>query len=241
MTDAWAQDRQELPYQRALVLYQQGEVVDSYELAWQGLETTKLHYGGFSTEYANHLHLLSLITASLYQDSLALLYTLQEIKCREYLELTDKRSLLKAYQNAANLHLSLGNVESARKTISLTLLLADSVRMPQDSINILRFDAAKLYQAISKRRIADSLYTHIEQQSPNSLMQMQARFQQWSLRGEFDKAKAVEIINTLQQRGDTTTSLYAEVCYRRANMALHEAEWQDARQWYEVARRFYEK
>ncbi len=241
MTGAWAQDRQALPYQRALVLYQQGEVANSYELAWQGLETTKSRHGGLSPEYADHLRLLSLITASLYQDSLALSYTLQEIKCREYLSLTNKYPLAEACQNAANLHLSLGDVESARSMISRTLMLSDSVEIPQDSINRLRLNAAKFYQVTADRRIADSLYKRIERQSSDSLVRMQARFQQWILRGEFDRTKAEGLINTLQQRGDTTTSLYAEVCYRRANMALHEAEWQDARQWYEMARRFYEK
>ncbi|MEM6845001.1 MAG: CHAT domain-containing tetratricopeptide repeat protein [Bacteroidota bacterium] len=240
-TSIRAQDIKELPYSRALALYQQGEISESYKLAWAGLETTKLRHGALSAEYTNHLRLLSLITASLHQDSLALSYTLQEIKCLGYQEPTDSHSLVEAYQNAANLYLSLNDPDSARTMTRRALSLADLTRLPKNTITKLRFRAAELYEATRNRQVADSLYTLIKYQSSDSLVQMQARFQQWLLRKEFDKVKAEKLINTLQHRGDTATSLYAEACYRRANMALHAAEWQDARQWYEIARRFYEK
>ncbi|MGB3587645.1 MAG: CHAT domain-containing tetratricopeptide repeat protein [Tunicatimonas sp.] len=236
-----AQEAKVVPYQQALSLYQQGKITESYQSAWRSLETTKLRYGVLSAEYADNLRLLSLITAFSHQDSLALEYTLQEIKCREHLPRVNGGLLLEAYQNAANLYVSVGNTASVQATLKRILLLADSTEIRTDSLMLLQLEVGKLYQAAGNRRAADSLYTRIQSRSTDNLKSLQAQFQQWLLHGELDQAKVDNLLQTLQQRGDTTATLYAELCYQRANIALGNAEWQNAQYWYTMARRYYEQ
>ncbi|WKN42385.1 CHAT domain-containing protein [Tunicatimonas pelagia] len=236
-----AQEAEVVPHQPAQLLYQQGKITKSYRSAWRSLETTKSEYGALSLEYADNLRLLSLITASLHQDSLALEYTLREIQCREYLSPAPAYLLLEAYQNAANLYLSVGDTELAQVAIKRVLFLADSTEVQQDSLGLLQLEAGRVYQAANNQQLADSLYTLAQIHSADSLQILQAQFQQWLLQGKLNLTKVSNLMRTLQQRGDTTTTFYADLCYQRANIALAEAEWQDAQQWYAMARRLYER
>jgi|GEM_PF-316186 len=236
-----AQEAKVVPYQQALSLYQEGKITESYQIAWRSLETTKLQYGVLSTEYADNLRLLSLIAAFSHQDSLALEYTLREIKCREHLSRVKGDLLLEAYQNAANLYLSVGNTTYAQAALKRVLFLADSTEVQIDSLVLLQLEAGKLYQAVSNHYLADSLYTLVQVHSTDSLKSLQAQFQQWLLNGELDQTKVDNLLHTLQQRGDTTVTLYTDLCYQRANIALGNAEWQDAQYWYAMARRYYEQ
>lgn len=228
-------------YQEAKELYIQGKYTESYLHSWQSLESIQLQYGVTSSAYAYNLRLLALITASFNQDSLALAFTLQEIRCWELQQPTRGRSLLEAYLNAANLYFSTGEPKKSENAVRHALVIADSLAVRKDSLTSIRFQAGRLYQVIDLHQSADSLFKMVQETTQNSLLKLQAQFQRWLINGKLGLLEVSNMMRILQQRGDTTTSFYFDLCYHRGNIAFGEANWQEAQHWLEVAREGYQQ
>lgn len=245
INELFAQGEAASSYQRATELYRQGKMAESYEQAWRAAATTKASHGMLSAEYADNLRLLSLIAATSRKDSLALSYTLQEIESRKRSTAPFWPSLIQAHLNASSLYLLLGNAEQAQSAVYDALTIQDSTGVWTDSLDYLQLSAAKLFQATEDYQAADSLYNLIHTSSLNRSFDEQlvvkARYYQSLLRDSLSYKDIHQWMSRLQQLGDTTNDLYANLCYHRANLLLQQDNWQQARKWYTVAKTIYEK
>jgi len=246
LTANWvtAQHTQPAAQQRAISLLEQGKLSDAYEQAWKEGTIIKTRHGVISDQYATNLRLLSEITAILGHDSLALQYALQEVECRKMLVGTNHYLLAQAHQNTGRRYYSVNDTEAARLAVRQSLSVADTIE-PPDSLMQLQFSAAQLYQLTRSYRMADSLYTVIQQQAAHSQddsqLVVKARYYQSLMYDAFDEDLGEELMNQLRTQGDTTTTLYAALCYQRANLALEEEDWVRAKSWYQTAQRVFER
>jgi CHAT domain-containing protein/Tfp pilus assembly protein PilF len=240
-----AQNIQPTAEQQAVTLFEQGRLAEAYEQAWREGAIIKTRYGVISDQYAKNLRLLSEITATIGHDSLALQYARQEVECRKMLEDINQYELAQAYQNVGRRYLSLDDTEAARLSVQQSLSLADTIEVAADSLTQLQFNAAQLYQLTQAYRLADSLYTFIQKQAKNgqsdSQLVVKARYYQSLMYDTFDDSIGQELMNQLRKQGDTATTLYAALCYQRANLALEQEDWLRARTWYQAARKVFER
>ena len=229
-----------MPCPLATERWAEGRVVAAYQRAKQCLEATQQTQGINSEAYAEVIRLLTRISASSGDYSLALAWARREVTVRAQFAESSPASYGQSLQNQGVLYLRVDSLVAAQRAFTE----AERIFRKADTPPPLRLQylLAKVCHRTGNFKRADSLYQCVigaaRSVDDTALRDRAAYFRSLLPSSSFYSLKDStnqQLIARFRHQGDTLSLAYADACYRRANTLVTSNHWQAAMPWYQRA------